>query len=154
MRDLMKDASRESLVNALRSFADEAETADWALVYYAGHGVEIGGINYLLPVDVKLATDRDVQFEDNPIDQVLASIEQAKKLRLVFLDARRDNPFLPNMRRTPKSGARRTRRDRRGFGYPVSGTRVGSNKSPIPREVFWCATREGWSDRVGRRRSQ
>ena len=50
---------------------------------------------------MKLATDRDVQFEAIPLDQVLASIEQAKKLRLVFLDACRDNPFVANMRRTP-----------------------------------------------------
>ena len=98
---LIKDANREALVNALRAFADEAEKSDWAVVYYAGHGVEIGGVNYLLPVDVKLATDRDVQFEAIPLDQVLASIEQAKKLRLVFLDACRDNPFVANMRRTP-----------------------------------------------------
>jgi tetratricopeptide (TPR) repeat protein len=100
---LIKDASREALVNALRAFADEAEKSDWAVVYYAGHGVEIGGVNYLLPIDVKLATDRDVQFEAIPLDQVLASTEQAKKLRLVFLDACRDNPFVANMRLTASS---------------------------------------------------
>jgi tetratricopeptide (TPR) repeat protein len=97
---LVKDASRETLVNALRAFADEAEKSEWAVVYYAGHGIEIGGVNYILPTDVKLATDRDVQFEAIQLDQVLASIEQAKKLRLVFLDACRDNPFVANMRRT------------------------------------------------------
>jgi uncharacterized caspase-like protein len=98
---LVKDANRETLVNALRAFADEAEKSDWAVVYYAGHGVEIGGVTYLLPIDVKLATDRDVQFEGIPLDQVLAALEQAKKLRLVFLDACRDNPFVANMLRTP-----------------------------------------------------
>jgi tetratricopeptide (TPR) repeat protein len=98
---LLKDANREELVKGLRAFADNAEGADWALVYYAGHGIEMSGVNYLLPIDVRLATDRDVQFEAVPLDQVLASIEQAKKLRLVFLDACRDNPFVSGMRRTP-----------------------------------------------------
>ena len=97
---LATDATREKLVEALREFADEAEKADWAMVYYAGHGVEVGGVNYLIPVDAKLAVDRDVQFEAVPLDQVLAAVEQAKKLKLIVLDACRDNPFVPQMRRT------------------------------------------------------
>ncbi len=92
--------SREKLINALRNFANEAEKADWAVVYYAGHGIEMGGVNYLIPVDAKLATDRDVQFEAIPFDQVMASLEGAKKLKLVLLDACRDNPFAPQMRKT------------------------------------------------------
>jgi uncharacterized caspase-like protein len=85
-------------------------------------------------VDVKLATDRDVQFEAIPLDQVLASIEQAKKLRLVFLDACRDNPFLSNMRRTPNpapvalgetSGVSVTRSVGRGLGRISLGSQGG-----------------------------
>jgi tetratricopeptide (TPR) repeat protein len=90
----------EKLIQALRNFANEAENADWAMVYYAGHGIEMGGVNYLIPVDARLATDRDVQFEAIPFDQVMASLEGAKKLKLVLLDACRDNPFAPQMRKT------------------------------------------------------
>jgi len=97
---LTDDATREKLVDSLRAFADQAEQADWAVVYYAGHGIELNGQNYLIPVDAKLAVDRDVQFEAIPLEQVLAALEGAKKLRLVLLDACRVNPFLPNMRRT------------------------------------------------------
>jgi tetratricopeptide (TPR) repeat protein len=97
---LANDASREKLADAFRKFANEAEKADWAVVYYAGHGMEVNGINYLIPVDAKLAVDRDVQFEAVPLEQVMASVEGAKKLRLVLLDACRDNPFTPQMRRT------------------------------------------------------
>lgn len=132
---LVKDTRRESLVDALRTFANEAEQADWALVYYAGHGVEIGGENYLVPVDAKLATDRDVQFEAVPLVQVLASIEQAKKLRLVFLDACRDNPFASGMRRTAVSdpvpieggggGGPVTRSMGRGLGRLTLGSQGG-----------------------------
>lgn len=99
------DATREKLIDALRSFADAAEKADWAMVYYAGHGIEVNGQNYLIPTDAKLATDRDVQFEAIPLDQVMASLEGAKKLKLVLLDACRDNPFAPQMRRTAAPAA-------------------------------------------------
>jgi tetratricopeptide (TPR) repeat protein len=99
------DATREKLTEALRSFANEAEKADWALVYYSGHGIEVNGMNYLIPVDAKLATDRDVQFEAVPLEQVMASVEGAKKLKLILLDACRDNPFAPQMRRTAPADA-------------------------------------------------
>jgi uncharacterized caspase-like protein len=97
---LAVDSTREKLIDSLRAFADEAEKADWAIVYYAGHGIEVNGQNYLIPTDAKLASDRDVQFEAIPLDQVMASLEGAKKLKLVLLDACRDNPFAPQMRRT------------------------------------------------------
>ena len=102
---LAVDATREKLIDALRAFADEAEKADWAMVYYAGHGIEVNGENYLIPTDARLATDRDVQFEAIPLDQVMASLEGARKLKLVLLDACRDNPFAPQMRRTAAPAA-------------------------------------------------
>jgi tetratricopeptide (TPR) repeat protein len=115
------DLSREKLVDALRSFAAEAEKADWALVYFAGHGIELGGSNYLIPVDAKLAADRDVQFEAVSLEQVMTSVEGAKKLKLVMLDACRDNPFAQQMRRTVA-----TRSLGRGLAQiePDSGTLV------------------------------
>ena len=100
---LASNATREKLLDALRDFTKEAEKADWAVVYYAGHGIEVNGQNYLIPVDAKLATDRDIQFEAVPLDQVMASLEGAKKLKLVLLDACRDNPFMPQMRKTVAS---------------------------------------------------
>ncbi len=94
------DSTREKLIEALRAFANDAETADWAMVYYAGHGIEVNGMNYLIPVEAKLAADRDVQFETVPLDQVMVAVEGAKKLKLILIDACRDNPFAPQMRRT------------------------------------------------------
>lgn len=90
--------SREKMYEELRDFSAQAETADWALVYYAGHGIEIGGINYLIPTDARLTTDRDVQFETVPLEQVLAAVEPARSLKLVILDACRDNPFAKTIR--------------------------------------------------------
>jgi hypothetical protein len=97
---LQTNLEKEALVAALRSFAKQAETADWALVYYAGHGMEVAGINYLVPVDARIAADRDIGFEAVPLEQVLNAADRAKKLRLVILDACRDNPFAKQMKRT------------------------------------------------------
>jgi uncharacterized caspase-like protein len=70
------------------------------VVYYSGHGMEVLGTNYLIPIDAKLATDRDALTEAVPLDQVMASVNGAKRLKLILLDACRNNPFLPQMHRT------------------------------------------------------
>jgi tetratricopeptide (TPR) repeat protein len=97
---LNNDLTRDKFFETLRAFAAEAEKADWAVVYYAGHGLEVGGINYLVPVDAKLATDKDAETEAVALEQVIAAVGGARKLRLVMLDACRDNPFAPTMKRT------------------------------------------------------
>ena len=98
--NLASDLPKEKFVDALRDFARLSEQADWALIYYAGHGIELNRINYLIPVDARLETDRDVQFETLPLDQVLSAVEGARKLRIILLDACRENPFARQMRRT------------------------------------------------------
>jgi uncharacterized caspase-like protein len=97
------DLGRETFVHTLRDFATYADKADWAVIYFSGHGMEVAGVNYLIPVDAKLSSDRDLQFEAVPLDQVLAAVEGAKHLRLVMLDACRDNPFISQMRRSVTS---------------------------------------------------
>lgn len=96
----VSDLTRDKFFDALKTFADEAEKADWAVVYYAGHGFEIGGVNYLVPIDAKLAADRDAEAQAVALEQVIASVGAARKVRLVILDACRDNPFAPTMQRT------------------------------------------------------
>jgi cytochrome c556 len=93
------ELGRDQLVSALRDFAREADKADWAVVYYSGHGIEVGGINYMIPVDARLVTDRDIEFEAVNMNLVLTAVDSASKLRLVILDACRDNPFITQMRR-------------------------------------------------------
>ena len=94
------DLSAADTRRALRDFADLAQNADIAVVYYAGHGIEVDGGNYLIPIDAKLERDTDVYDEALSLDRVLLAIEPAKKLRLVILDACRDNPFAKSMKRT------------------------------------------------------
>jgi tetratricopeptide (TPR) repeat protein len=100
---LVNDATRDKMVEAIRAFATEADHSDWALIYYAGHGIEVGGSNYLIPVDAKLASDRDVQFEAIGLEQIMSAVDGAGKLRLVLLDACRDNPFANTMQRSTAS---------------------------------------------------
>ncbi|QOZ11874.1 caspase family protein [Bradyrhizobium sp. CCBAU 51765] len=103
--DLRRDLRIEDMRRALRDFVDKAGDADVAVVYYAGHGIEIDGINYLIPVDAVLDRDRDVYDEALSLERVLVAVEPAKKLRLVILDACRDNPFTRSMKRTLASRA-------------------------------------------------
>jgi hypothetical protein len=89
-----------SLRRALRDFADAVRDADVAVVFYAGHGIEVNGTNYLIPVDAVLERDIDVEDETVSLDRVSQIIEAAKRLRVVILDACRDNPFASGMKRT------------------------------------------------------
>ena len=75
------------------------------LIYYAGHGIELDGTNYLIPIDATLETDADVLDETLSLDRVLFAVEPARQLRLVILDACRDNPFAKTMKRTVGSRA-------------------------------------------------
>ncbi|MCP3468877.1 caspase family protein [Bradyrhizobium sp. CCGUVB1N3] len=88
---------------ALREFADQARDADIALVYYAGHGIEIDGTNYLIPTDARLERDTDIYDEAFSLDRVLLAIEPARQLRVVIVDACRNNPFADTMKRTVAS---------------------------------------------------
>ena len=98
--DYRRDLSARETRRALRDFADVARDADIAVVYYAGHGMEVEGSNYLIPVDARLERDTDVYDETLSLDRILVAIEPARKLRLVILDACRDNPFSRVMQRT------------------------------------------------------
>jgi tetratricopeptide (TPR) repeat protein len=97
---LAPDLSRDKFFATLHEFGMEAEKADWAVVYYAGHGMEIGGVNYLIPVDARLKADSDAETQAVALEQVIAAVAGARKLRLVMLDACRDNPFEKTMQRT------------------------------------------------------
>src|SRR5271157_5970377 len=80
---------------AVREFIDRSTDADAAVVYYSGHGLEVGGVNYLIPVDAKLTSALDVDDEAVSLDRLLAATARVKKLSLIILDACRENPFHP-----------------------------------------------------------
>ena len=85
------DLTDSAMKDRIRAFARRARGAEVALVFYAGHGMQVGGVNYLLPVDARLADELDLDFEAVALDLVLRSMGTGTNL--VFLDACRDNPF-------------------------------------------------------------
>lgn len=94
------DLDHTALRLALRDFAEEAAGADVALIYFAGHGIEIDNTNYLIPVNARLRRDRDVEFEAIRLDAVVDALADARGLKIVLVDACRNNPFVAEMMRS------------------------------------------------------
>ena len=91
--DVLMDATRDETLAALDEFAFAAETADIALIYYAGHGVSVQGTTFLIPVDAQVKAARDIVSASITMDQMLAAVDGARKMSILILDSCRDNPF-------------------------------------------------------------
>lgn len=90
---LALDPGTAEMEQLLDEFAFRSEVADLALVYFAGHGIEVQGENFLIPADAKVASNRDVQRQSLSLKQLLAAVDRARKMRIVILDSCRDNPL-------------------------------------------------------------
>jgi uncharacterized caspase-like protein len=101
--DNERDLGIADLRRVIREFSEVSRDADISVVYYAGHGIEVDGTNYLVPADAKLLSDFDVEDETVSLDRVLKALDPAKRLKLVILDACRDNPFAKTMKRSVAS---------------------------------------------------
>jgi hypothetical protein len=91
--DLAIDVPLTQMRETVAAFSRKTETSDIALVYYAGHGVEAAGENYLVPVDIKVDDPAKIPEQAVSLSSVLRSVEHARKLRIVILDSCRNNPF-------------------------------------------------------------
>lgn len=101
--DLVENGGRRAMVTMMNSFGRKLRQADVGLFYYAGHGVQVKGRNYLIPVDAVLETEADVEFEALDLGRVLSKMEDARcPLNIVVLDACRDNPFSRSFRSVSK----------------------------------------------------
>lgn len=116
------DLTYDQMKVALEKFEDQADTADWAIIYYAGHGIEVGGVNYLIPVNARLEDERKVKDQAIPVSRVLDAVEHTRQLRVVILDACRDNPFLMSMKMA--DGSRSIHRGLRGVEPQEGGTLI------------------------------
>jgi formylglycine-generating enzyme required for sulfatase activity len=90
---LRKDLRLDAFRDALRELARAARGAELGVIFFAGHGIELGGRNFLIPVDAALASAQDIDLEAIALDTVLRQLDGVTKLRLVILDACRNNPF-------------------------------------------------------------
>lgn len=87
------DQSHPDLERTVRGFLGRLEGADVSLVYYSGHAVQVGGRNFVIPIDAKLESELDLDFEAIDLDTIMRFMAARTKVRLVFLDACRNNPF-------------------------------------------------------------
>src|SRR5262249_11101037 len=77
----------------IRTFSDKLDSAKVALFFYAGHGMQVAGKNYLIPIDARLEKPGDLPFDTIDVHLVLQQMEAAQRVNLIFLDACRDNPL-------------------------------------------------------------
>lgn len=117
------DADKAGLDAALRSFTDKLTGAEVALFFYAGHGLQVGAENYLVPVDAKLERERDLEFEAVRLNFVMRQmeIEREGKTSIIILDACRDNPLARNLARSMG-----TRSASIGRGLAAAATGLGT----------------------------
>lgn len=99
---VVQDLSGNQFRRTLADFAGRADGAEIAFIYYAGHGLEVGGRNWLIPVDARLSAERDVEFEAVTLDAAISAMSGART-RILALDASRDNPFARNMREVTRA---------------------------------------------------
>ncbi len=118
--------SANAMRQELKDFSAKAANAEIAVIYYAGHGVEVADQNYLVPVDAKLLRSTDIEFEAIPLSIVRSAVSGASKLRIVVLDACRNNPFKLS-----------------GNGGKRAATRGLGNIEPSAGEVVAYSAKEG-----------
>jgi len=97
---LVTDATYDDMRKALLEFGRKANDAEMAVIFFAGHGMEVGGENWLIPVDAELKIDVNTEQEAIALHSVITAVSSASKLGMVMLDACRNNPFLAKMNRT------------------------------------------------------
>jgi len=112
MGEALKDAGFEIILGVnldkrafdakVREFSQLLPQADTGVLFYAGHGLQVSGRNYLLPIDARLLTERDLDFETVALDFILRQMELERegKTNIIFLDACRDNPLARNLARS------------------------------------------------------
>lgn len=125
------DLDHNGMRGAVREFSGELEGADVALFFYAGHGMQVFGENYLIPVDADLEQESDLDFSAMRVDLVLRQMEREPRIKIAILDACRDNPFEKQLAHS-MGNARSTKGLSRGLAKmsPAGGTLLAFATDP------------------------
>jgi len=115
------DLDKSAFDNTIRAFADALVGVDNAVFFYAGHGLQVSEQNYLVPVDAKLATPTDLDFEVVRLDVIQRAMERSAKANVLFIDACRDNPLARTL-----AGAMGNRSAQVGRGMAASTSSLGT----------------------------
>jgi TPR repeat protein len=94
------DLDRAAMIGAVTSFGRAAENADVAVVFYAGHGLQVNGQNYLVPVDASVESEAELDISLVPMSIVMQQLSRGSRVNIAMLDACRDNPFAQGLSRS------------------------------------------------------
>ena len=113
-----RNATRDAMARAIRDFSERLRGADIALFFYAGHGLQMNGENYLVPVDAKIESPADVRFDTISLGDIQQEMEARGRTSIIILDACRNNPFAEKLARGGRALATRglSRLDAAGAG--------------------------------------
>ncbi|MEL6666652.1 MAG: caspase domain-containing protein [Pseudomonadota bacterium] len=98
------DLTRSEMTTTIREFVDQLDGASTGLFFYAGHGLQVDGRNYMIPTDMVLRSEADLQLQAIDMNLVLAHMERDPRVNIIMLDACRDNPFSQSMTRSLARG--------------------------------------------------
>ena len=98
------DLTRNEMTSTIREFVDQLDGASTGLFFYAGHGLQVDGRNYMIPTDMVLRSEADLQLQAIDMNLVLAHMERDPRVNIIMLDACRDNPFAQSMTRSLARG--------------------------------------------------
>ncbi len=101
--DKVIDGTKSQLDDAMKRLSRRADSAEVAAVFYAGHGIQVNGANYIVPIDARPQSERDLKREMVKLDDIIDDMGQAK-VKLVFFDACRDNPLARSFSRGGSRG--------------------------------------------------
>ncbi|MGP0093382.1 MAG: tetratricopeptide repeat protein [Xanthobacteraceae bacterium] len=140
-----KDLSLAGFSQIIETFRKKAKGIDVALLYYAGHGMQLGEQNWLMPIDTRVTNEFDVRHYNIALQDMISDMEAGAKTTLVFLDACRDNPLDAELKARLKA-------EGRGFGDSRGLARIEIN---APETLLVFATRPNTTaaDGVGGRNS-
>jgi WD40 repeat protein len=126
---LVRNADKRTLVEALEAFSRRLGPGEIGLFYFSGHGVQVDGENYLVPINAQLSRQSDAQYDAVPLGKVINAVETTRaSTKIIILDACRNNPFYRRWRSTSRGSATR------GLATPLSsgdgGTLIAFSTAP------------------------
>jgi formylglycine-generating enzyme required for sulfatase activity len=97
---LGKDLDEQGMRKLVRDFSRQIDGEDVALFFYAGHGLQVNGVNYLIPTDAELSSENTVETEAFRLDFIMEAMQRSADTSIVFLDSCRNNPLAENLARS------------------------------------------------------
>ncbi|AFZ45567.1 peptidase C14 caspase catalytic subunit p20 [Halothece sp. PCC 7418] len=122
------DADLRKMESAVNNFTNELQSGSVGLFYYAGHGMQTQGENYLIPIDAEIQSESDIRYESLPLGKVLGRMEDAGNgVNIVILDACRNNPFSRGWRSSGSQGLAEVRAEGMLIAYATAPGDVASD---------------------------